>query len=131
MTVPRIEVALNEMDDFAIINQGAKPQTQYERSRIAVKFLNLCDRPKKYGFYDRFNKQTASMIAKEKVASDFASKMEDYQRLKNLRNELDKKVIKKAYQVKNLPEGVVSRNELVKQSVQTQSVEDRARALIF
>ena len=66
-----------------MLTEGSKPQTSAERSRVCLKFLNVCDRPIKYEFYNRFNKVQTSNVNMDKLS--FARDLPEIERLKSKR----------------------------------------------
>ena len=71
LTIPRIEAALNQIEDFSILTEGAKPQTELEKSRIAMKFLDLCEKPETFKFYGRFDQGHEANLTERNTSKDY------------------------------------------------------------
>ena len=71
LTIPRIETALNQIEDFAVLTEGAKPQTELDKSRIAMKFLDLCEKPETFKFYGRFDQGYEAKLTDRNTSKEY------------------------------------------------------------
>lgn len=73
---------------------------------MALKFLELCDDPAKYNFYDRYvnPKQSVLPVLRGKVHRKMRQKLQE---LTDLRQSVDKKVIKQAVRNMQIKSDVV------------------------
>ena len=59
---------------------------------MAIKFLDVCEKPDKFNFYDRFNKQTSANVklTDKKVSCKVRQNILDLELLNTQRNIVDK-----------------------------------------
>ncbi len=50
-TIPRIEMALRKMDSHVVLTEGAKPYSNLRKQQLAMKFLDVCEKPQNYSYY--------------------------------------------------------------------------------
>lgn len=104
MTIPRVVASLKQIEDYIILTDKAKPYTELTRSRMAIKFLDVCEKPDKFNFYDRFNKQTSANVklSEKHVSCKVRQNNLDLESLNQQRNVFDKQVIQNAMRCKEI-----------------------------
>lgn len=95
----RLQAAVYNVNGHVILHQGFKPYTELAQSKMALRFLELCDDPAKYNFYERYAnpKQSVLPVLRGKVHRDMRRQLHV---IEDLRQSVDSKVVKQA--VRNL-----------------------------
>jgi hypothetical protein len=57
MTIPRVENAIKNIDQQIILKEGGKYYDELCKSQMVLQFLDICERPDKYSYFDRYQKQ--------------------------------------------------------------------------
>ena len=102
LTIPRIETALNQIEDFAVLTEGAKPQTELDKSRIAMKFLDLCEKPETFKFYGRFDQGYEAKLIDKNTSKEYLRAQQEIEKIKEQRDKTDRVVIRNAVKCKKV-----------------------------